>query len=264
MQKDLSSKNKKSQFTLIELLVVIAIIAVLAAMLLPALGKAREKSRITACSNNFKQVGNAYVMYLDDNEGYYHLFYMCTNLNQAASVANDLTYHSGKDSWGRLGAIGLYLGYNEPASYGTGYFIGKVTKSGKRSSIICPSYHPSDSLISSNAAYGYGIADKSLSKEGANGRRLHTSMLRLPSASLLWGEKYQGGVALDPRTAKQCLDFRHIDNKSNVLFHDMHVEPVKSNVVTGPQASLESGAPTGTEWNLFWVCYSKDVPNLKY
>ena len=116
----------KPRFTLIELLVVIAIIAILAAMLLPALSAARERARSSNCIANLKQVGLSVQMYVGDNQDW-----TCNSGGEAPQTA----------TWGKLLTDGNYIQDS------------KV--------LYCPSLNNASNDPTQTYTYGFRIKDSS-------------------------------------------------------------------------------------------------------
>lgn len=143
--------KRATNFTLIELLVVISIIAILAALLLPSLAKARDKVKAVACASNLKQLSLGVVCYVNDFNGYYPI------LNADPSDPNAQT----KLWWTNM--VAVYV----PAKRWTNESIGKMAYD-RANAWTCPSVEPE--AVSWGCGYGANndgpIAQTSVSGAG--------------------------------------------------------------------------------------------------
>jgi prepilin-type N-terminal cleavage/methylation domain-containing protein/prepilin-type processing-associated H-X9-DG protein len=147
---DLNMRTRKTAFTLVELLVVIGIIAILVAILLPTLSRARENANRIACMSNLRQVANAFFMYTGENKGWFPCVAVFGNgLGYGAGVAPDgfppdwigwpedwVVWRNKQPGDPLQGSIAKYLG--NPSS-------GKI--------LICPSDDPTWRKIANGVGY---------------------------------------------------------------------------------------------------------------
>jgi prepilin-type N-terminal cleavage/methylation domain-containing protein/prepilin-type processing-associated H-X9-DG protein len=250
---------RRKGFTLIELLVVIAIIAILAAMLLPALTKAKRKAQQTSCINNMRQIGIALVMYADQYNQYPSCFW-----SPSSTPPGNATY-----VWQpRLLSL---MGSNRKAFFCPAAKL----ESAWDTNINMTLAGPSGSLkrgedgnidafaILETSRFSLGYNDWGLSQAGNLGMGgdvcslpVKDTMVRRPVDMIAIGEvrtdapTIDFGANIDPQVSNQqnssqhnqCPCNRH-NLRTDLLFADGHVEsPIRNQVID----------PNNTIWRARW------------
>ena len=170
------------RFTLIELLVVIAIIAILAAMLLPALQQARSRAHQTHCANNMASVGKAGLFYNDENKGFYPMLYNAMKKKQSSRFV----LYGGKDT----GKLAPYLGIDEQAPIG-GWYLREGKVPFTPSKFACPAVNGKDRFRidtdSSYSRFGFGV-NANVAAVPGSGKVIHASMVKKPTRTNFFAE----------------------------------------------------------------------------
>ena len=192
----------KSVFTLIELLVVIAIIAILAAMLMPALQQARERGRTTDCSNKISTLSKANLLYAADYADFFAPLY--------GNFA-DKVFHWGDGDKTR-GLLTPYVGIHQPK-----VFIGRSDKNGM-SKFACGGFK--EDPAKTRYCYGY---NSRISSEKTDWTIRKTTRYRRPTLTMLFCDvdSINGASATYDNSADNQPLYRH-NNMANFGFADGH------------------------------------------
>ena len=258
---------KLNSFTLIELLVVIAIIAILAAMLLPALQKARERGRQSTCVNTMNTLGKACALYRDDNRGMVPTLYNTTAWESATQVWYFPNNRPAPTRGAKSGMHAPYMGVSGTDEYALGYSIGGFLKSTGPNPFMCPTRRGVMQEIIArvpSVTYSYGGYSRS-NNTGSISRYKRPSRTVNAGESAFDQKTHQVGANTadfpvfphdnpNPAENETRIYTEKITTgagKSSSLFFDGHVQMIQRNKV--PASNRTPSGWYGAAYCAFWM-----------